>query len=236
VAEEPTGVGSQAGDDPAEGVPSPEGMTPTEGVPAGPGMAPAEQGVQPAAPMAPREVPEGYVSQADMDALRSEMDRRNWAAEQQRQQAQQDAQRWRHQAETKDMSDEEKWKYLYDRSQEQIEAQGREFQQFQSLLQAQQYIAEKAGIDPGKLNPWAGVYGMMEQAFEAQKGAKPPARSPSQPVVQPITPAKAPSPPTSTAPKSSFEEWASGSTFAERQKKVPKGKSFEEWMEELGEE
>jgi len=37
-------------------------------VPAGPGMAPAEQGVPPAAPMAPREVPEGYVSQADMEA------------------------------------------------------------------------------------------------------------------------------------------------------------------------
>lgn len=247
------GVEPKAGDDQKPGVPPTKGTTPVEkGVPAGEGTTQAP-GVPPPATM-PQEqpgvkttVPPGYVSQADMDALRASLNRRNYEMQTTLAKERQAAEEWRMKAETADMPEEDRYKYLYEQSQQRL-SQVEAWQAEQSqLVQWQYYIADRLGVHPSTLNPTEGVQSMIERAagqIERERGQPDPAKPPpSAPPVQPITP-RAPSAPTSSAPTSTLSEIMSV-PFTERHgigphtgkgKIPPRGPEFEKMMEKLDEE
>lgn len=240
------GVVPQEGDDPGSGVQGSEGMPQKEGVPLEPGMPQQTPGVPQGAPMAQEpqrvegQVPKGYVSQADMDRLRSTLQRQNYELQQQAAEARRREQEWQYKAETADMPDDEKHKYRADLLEREIQRINAEREEERQLWAWRQEIADTLGVDPGSLNPYVGVREMLRQAaVQVTRPPLPSSRSaPSQPTRTPTTPPPvAPSAPTSTAPKGEFDELMSLS-WAERRKRIPKKgtRAYEEFMERLGEE
>lgn len=239
------------GDQPGTGV---EGGVPQKPVTQGAstGQPPAKPAAEPAVPVEPATAPETAkrVNLDDLEDFRrwkAEADRRLYEQRMAAEQAAREAEQWRTKAETADMPEEDRYKYLYEKSQERISRLEQQEAERALVEQYRFYIADRLGVPPESLNPYdRGVMGMIEQAGAiiakgTRRTSSPPAPSRvSQPVAPPVPvePPKVPSAPTSTAPKTEFEEWKS-LPYEERQKRlrtISMAGKFGEFMESLGDE
>jgi len=89
-----------------------------------------------------------------------------------------EAEEWRIKAETADMSDEEKYKYLYEQAQKELVRGQWEQEEFVTRLAQRQRMADLAGIDAGEL--------AQGRISRKKKAAQPP------PVIPQAPPAPAP--------------------------------------------
>lgn len=238
MAEDPKelqGVDGQPGTG-GEEVPEPAGETPAEGQPSMPPAVPVEPPTAP--PTAER------VNLDDLEEFRrwkAESDRRAWEGQQELAQAQQQAEQYRIQAETAEMGEEEKLRYLVDHYQQKGREREQRLAEFQGRIEAQYWLANEAGVSPSEINPMdpEGLYGMVRQVFaaqERQRGAQQPTRRQPAPTPVPTHP-PAPSAPTSSAPTSGFDELMS-LPYQERRERIRKmgPEAYAAMMEEAGEQ
>lgn len=128
-------------------------------------------------------------------------------------------------ADTADMSDEERYKYLYEHAQRKYAEMQQGMAEQEAIENWRREIAGQMGVDPYSLDPRSGVQGMLRQA-SAQRGLGPQATPP---------PPSAPAAP--QAPASSPGDDLMSLSYPERQAKIPKSRQgFSELMESLGEE
>jgi len=165
----------------------------------------------------------------EWEALKREADARDWELQAQIARLQEEAEEARFQAklaEAGEYDEVAREKLKLARVQEKLARVEGQQEQFQQLIQAQYYIADVAGINPGDLDPREGWDGMMKRAFAKKRAAQPAVPSPQ-------APPQAPPP----SPSSGGQEDIMSLDPAERWKRIAKlkGKGFSDFMESLGE-
>jgi len=161
--EAPSGTGGEEVPTPAPAVPVPAEGQPAPAVPEKPTTAPVEE-----PPTAER--PVNLTDYPEFRRWQSEQDRQNAERDRQMATLQQEADRWRTQVETADMTDEEKTKWERDRYKrerdELYEYQERQYRWTQHLEKLRHQIATENQIPLEALSVAGGEAGMMKQAVD----------------------------------------------------------------------
>jgi len=140
-----------------------------------------------------------------------------WALQQEIARARREAEEWKIRAETADMDEEEKYKYLYERSQADLARLQWEQGEFVNRMGQRQRMADLAGIDAGEL-----AQGRISRKKKAAQPSPVPPQAPQAPTSKPDTAAQE----------------IMAMTPLERRKRLEKmhGDELEKFMESLGEE